>query len=91
MLREAFGASNAVLTMAVALAAPTGADGAPCARLTVGNETRAWAAEGDVALFDDSLAHTLRNDCDEPLALFHLLLEHPRLEEVESGSGRRDL
>ena len=73
------GMTNAQLKMHVGLVVPRdAATGAACARMRVGNETRAWE-EGRVLFFDDSWEHEVWNDCDATRAVFQLVFVHPDL------------
>lgn len=83
-LRPHCGWTNAQLKMHVGLRVPVDGDGQPCARLTVGNETRAWEA-GRVLFFDDSFRHSVAHSCDAERVVFQLVFEHP---DVGGGGGR---
>jgi hypothetical protein len=66
----------------------------PCARMRVGNETRAWR-KGGVLFFDDSFEHEVWNDCDATRVVFQLVLAHPDLgtpgEAAVDAQGRHAL
>ena len=85
-LRAHCGWSNAQLKMHVGLRVPARADGAPCARLTVGNATRPWA-HAQVIMFDDSFRHSVAHDCDEERVVFQLVFEHPDAAGKGKGGG----
>ena len=70
------GSTNGQLKMHVGLIVPRDTAGQPCARLRVGNETRAWE-QGRVLFFDDSFEHEVWNDCDATRAIFQLVFVHP--------------
>jgi hypothetical protein len=53
-----------------------GACRTPCARMRVGNETRAWR-EGGVLFFDDSFEHEVRNECDATRVVLQVVFDHP--------------
>lgn len=83
LLHPHYGESNSAVKMHLALTAPTaGPGGAPCAALSVANETRAWV-EGQVLFFDDSWLHSVRFLRDGACAssgervVFQLVLAHP--------------
>lgn len=80
-LRPHCGWTNAQLKMHLGLRVPVDNDGQPCARLTVGNETRAWES-GRILFFDDSFRHAVEHACDSERVVFQLVFEHP---EVDSG------
>ena len=63
-LRPHCGWSNAQLKMHLGLRVPLDAKQRPCARLSVGNETRAWE-EGHILFFDDSFRHSVEHSCDD--------------------------
>ena len=68
----------------------SGSDGGsptvPCARIRVGNETRAWAA-GRVLFFDDSWEHEVWNECDDAeRVVLQLVFSHPGLAALGHGS-----
>jgi hypothetical protein len=60
-LHPHYGLSNGVLKLHVGVRVPAGGSGAPCAALTVGNETRHWQ-QGGVLAFDDSFLHSVAFD-----------------------------
>jgi hypothetical protein len=55
--------------------------GEPCARLRVGNETRAWEG-GKVLFFDDSWEHEVTHACDDVRVVFQLVFAHPDTQLV---------
>jgi hypothetical protein len=73
------GITNAQLKFHLGLVVPRQADGGPCARIRVGNTTRAWE-EGKVLFFDDSFEHEVWNECESERAVFQLVFTHPGLE-----------
>lgn len=92
-LRPHCGRTNAQLKFHLGLIVPRNNGGAPCARLTVGNETRAWE-EGGVLFFDDSFLHSVKHDCDEERVIFQLVITHPdsvaKASRQESTSSREE-
>ena len=78
-LHPHFGVTNAQLKFHLGLIVPAGEDGAPCATLRVGNETRAWS-EGGVLFFDDSWEHEVWSTCSSPRAVFQFVFGHPDLQ-----------
>jgi aspartate beta-hydroxylase len=81
-----YGVSNAQLKLHLGLVVPEGADGAPCARLTVGNATNAWR-DGEALLFDDSWRHEVRNECGAERVVFQVVVGHPRLKAARAARG----
>lgn len=101
-LRPHCGMTNTQLKLHLGLIVPrrrtaaVGADGAvsdavvPCARLTVGGETRAWE-EGEVLAFDDSFIHSVQvdSDCDAPegRVVFQLVVPHPDVKSDAAAAS----
>lgn len=77
-LHPHFGLTNTQLKFHLGLVVPTGPGGAPCAFLTVGNETQHWQ-QGRVLLLDDSYAHSVVNGCAATRVVFQLVFAHPEL------------
>jgi hypothetical protein len=58
----------------------------PCARIRVGNETRAWE-RGRVLFFDDSVEHEVWNDCDDQeRVVLQFVFAHPDLVARAEGT-----
>jgi hypothetical protein len=95
-LRPHCGWTNAQLKMHLGLVVPRAggggggrrkrragaARGEPCARLRVGNETRAWE-EGRVLMFDDSWEHEVTHACDSVRVVFQLVFAHPDADKLD--------
>jgi tetratricopeptide (TPR) repeat protein len=82
-LRPHCGMTNGQLKFHLGLTVPAGPDGAPCARIRVGNETRAWE-EGKVLFFDDSFEHEVWSECESERVVFQFVFVHP---DVAAGAG----
>jgi hypothetical protein len=84
--RAAAPASSATGVGAAAVTAGGDSEGAPCARIRVGNDTRAWRA-GRVLFFDDSWEHEVWNECAAERVVFQLVFAHPDLAAAMGGGA----
>ena len=90
LLHPHYGQSNGVLKLHLGVRVPVGADGRGCAALTVGNETRRWAA-GGVLAFDDSWLHSVEygegGGCGGggERVVLQVVLAHPQAVAVAAG------
>ena len=62
---------------------------APCAFLTVGEETRSWQT-GKVLFFDDSFVHSVRNECPRQRVVFQVVFAHPELVAMMAQAQAAD-
>lgn len=83
-IKAHYGVTNAQLKLHLGLDVPQHADGRPCARFRVANETRHWE-QGQVLFFDDSFNHEVWNECDRERTVFQVVFSHPDLDVAQQS------